>query len=104
MGENAAELAFPDYWNRRYTEEEGKQDSYDWFRTWEHLEAWFKNHLSGSNARILHLGCGNSVSTFTFPSVLRTAVPLLFHHIFEYHYRPQNNTLFILKYFGKFLL
>ena len=38
-------------------------DTYDWFRSWEHLESWCKENLppSSTRPRILHLGCGNSV-------------------------------------------
>ena len=56
-----AELASADYWNHRY-EEVGVEDAYDWFRDWEQLGAWFTDHLSQPHAKILHLGCGNSVS------------------------------------------
>ena len=102
MGEDATELAFPEYWNRRYTEEEGKQDSYDWFRNWEHLEAWFKNHLSRSNARILHLGCGNSVSICTLH--VSWTWQSFYCSINISGYRPQKATLFGLKCFAKPLL
>ena len=64
MEKAAAELAFPDYWNLRYLEEEGTRESYDWFRSWGQLKKWFENHLPRLNANILHLGCGNSVSPF----------------------------------------
>ena len=57
-----AELATADYWNDRY-EEIGAEEAYDWFRDWEQLEAWFKDHLSRPHANVLHLGCGNSVSS-----------------------------------------
>lgn len=55
-----AELASADYWNYRY-EEIGVEEAYDWFRDWEQLGAWFKDHLSRPHAKVLHLGCGNSV-------------------------------------------
>lgn len=61
MAIDDAELATAEYWNHRY-EEIGVEEAYDWFRDWEQLGAWFKNHLSRPNANILHLGCGNSVS------------------------------------------
>lgn len=61
MAIDDAELASADYWNHRY-EELGVEEAYDWFRDWEQLEAWFKDHLSRPQAKILHLGCGNSVS------------------------------------------
>ena len=57
-----AELATADYWNDRY-EEIGAEEAYDWFRDWEQLGAWFKDHLSRPHANVLHLGCGNSVSS-----------------------------------------
>ena len=61
MAKDDAELATAEYWNHRY-EESGAEEAYDWFRDWEQLGAWFKNHLSRPDVRILHLGCGNSVS------------------------------------------
>ena len=61
MAIDDAELATAEYWNHRY-EESGAEEAYDWFRDWEQLEAWFKDHLSLPHAEILHLGCGNSVS------------------------------------------
>ena len=61
MAKDDAELATAEYWNHRY-EESGAEEAYDWFRDWEQLGAWFKIHLSRPDARILHLGCGNSVS------------------------------------------
>ncbi|CAF9908994.1 MAG: hypothetical protein ALECFALPRED_005189 [Alectoria fallacina] len=62
MEKDSDELAFADYWNHRYVEKEG-EDTYDWFRDWEQLGAWFKDHLSRPQANILHLGCGNSTLT-----------------------------------------
>ena len=61
MVKDDAELATTEYWNHRY-EEIGVEEAYDWFRDWEQLEAWLKDHLSRPDAKILHLGCGNSVS------------------------------------------
>lgn len=37
MGKDNTELAFPDYWNKRYIEEEGKEDTYEWFRDWQQI-------------------------------------------------------------------
>ena len=83
-------LVHPDYWNKRYKDailessassansstietdlpaglvksnDNAELGTYDWFRTWEHLETWFKKHLTTEpkQPRILHLGCGNSV-------------------------------------------
>ena len=38
-------------------------ETYDWFRTWEHLDSWIRNILlhKFTQPRVLHLGCGNSV-------------------------------------------
>jgi EEF1A lysine methyltransferase 4 len=65
------ELAYPEYWNGRYTSEQkiGEDDtqpilgSYEWFRNFEELRPFFAKHLpaSFSECHILHLGCGNSV-------------------------------------------
>lgn len=62
---DCSKLAFPDYWNQKYSEEEeeGKKDVYEWYRNWQQLEPWFRPHLSRPQARILHLGCGNSALT-----------------------------------------
>lgn len=62
MAKDDAELATSEYWNHRY-EEIGAEEAYDWFRDWEQLGAWFKDHLSRPHAKILHLGCGNSTLT-----------------------------------------
>ena len=61
MAKDDTELATSEYWNHRY-EESGAEEAYDWFRDWEQLEAWLKDHLLRPDAEILHLGCGNSVS------------------------------------------
>lgn len=44
MPEDNAALASADYWNHKY-EEIGVEEAYDWFRDWEQLGAWFKDHL-----------------------------------------------------------
>ncbi|KAI4134976.1 MAG: hypothetical protein LQ347_001061 [Umbilicaria vellea] len=62
MAIDNAELASADYWNHRY-EGIGVEEAYDWFRDWEQLGAWFKDHLSRPHAKVLHLGCGNSTLT-----------------------------------------
>ena len=65
------ELAYPEYWNGRYTSEQKIDEddtqpilgSYEWFRNFEDLRPFFAKHLpaSFSECHILHLGCGNSV-------------------------------------------
>lgn len=62
MAKDNVDLSFSDYWNHRYVEKEREGNTYDWFRDWEQLGAWFKDHLSRPQAKLLHLGCGNSVS------------------------------------------
>ena len=64
-----AELATTDYWNQRY-QEVRVEEAYDWFRDWEQLGVWFKDHLTEPQARILHLGCGNSVSLLCLLQIL----------------------------------
>lgn len=75
------ELSHSTYWDQRYkgaiignetedpdnTSDESRVKSletYDWFRTWEHLDLWIRKILLErfTQPRILHLGCGNSVS------------------------------------------
>ena len=63
MAIDDAELASADYWNHRYGEI-GAEEAYDWFRDGEQLGAWLKDHLSRPDAKVLHLGCGNSVGVF----------------------------------------
>jgi hypothetical protein len=73
------ELRYATYWDNRYKDEiviisdasnitagsrhKEKLQTYDWFRTWEHLETWIRNILlhKFTQPRVLHLGCGNSV-------------------------------------------
>ena len=68
------ELSHREYWDQRYkalidqevegNSDEGKVETYDWFRNWEQLESWFRDILrcsSSASLKILHLGCGNSV-------------------------------------------
>ena len=67
------ELAHPDYWNQRYKDATGREDleTYVWYRTWEHLELWFKEHLTigHKQPRILHLGRGNNVRSQSAPCI-----------------------------------
>ena len=37
MTKDVSELAFVDYWNHRYIENEGRENAYDWFRDWDQL-------------------------------------------------------------------
>lgn len=53
-------LAQPDYWDEKYTAE-GATKSFDWFRDFQSLKPFFAKHMPDKAARILHLGCGNSV-------------------------------------------
>jgi len=76
---NTTELAYPEYWNTRYGSQlhSGEKcpdkalESYDWFRTFDKIHPFLLEYLppASSGIRILHLGCGNSVSTLKlFPS------------------------------------
>ena len=70
---NTTELAYPEYWNARYGSQlhigENSPDqaleSYDWFGTFDKIHPFLLKCLppASSGIRILHLGCGNSVST-----------------------------------------
>lgn len=58
------EFATPEFWDVHYTTE--TKPSYEWLRSY-HLEPLFLNYLPSAteneaNPKILHLGCGNSVS------------------------------------------
>jgi EEF1A lysine methyltransferase 4 len=72
VGDEAlVELAYPEYWDNRYTLErkilkddtQPILDSYEWFRGFETLRPFLTKHLPppSTACRILHLGCGNSV-------------------------------------------
>jgi hypothetical protein len=62
------ELAFADYWNKRYADDRaGKADEdgddYEWFKTYEKLKPFLSKHLPPvqHTPKILQLGCGTSV-------------------------------------------
>ena len=59
-------LGHPEYWNNRYNEADG----HEWFRSFNQLQPLLVKELpeAGSNPRIIHLGCGDSVSLFRFPA------------------------------------
>lgn len=77
MSQNSVgELAKPEYWDRRYlgidtaNREEGaggnNQDSrsHEWFRSFERIRPFLLKNLPpvAENPRIVHMGCGTSVS------------------------------------------
>lgn len=80
--ESLEELQYASYWDARYAAPSSDpdslarrdaadgQESYEWFRKFEHLKVFFERHLPvvERQSRILHLGCGNSVSHFYFLS------------------------------------
>ncbi|KAF9956097.1 hypothetical protein BGZ72_003034 [Mortierella alpina] len=45
-----------EYWEERYS----KEESFDWFKTYEDLKPLLNEHITSKDARILMLGCGNS--------------------------------------------
>lgn len=53
-------LALPEYWDEKYAAE-GSDKSFDWFRDFQSLRPFFEKHMPKRDARIIHLGCGNSV-------------------------------------------
>ena len=72
------ELAHSEYWDQRYAsaERENKDDgaaiaSFEWFRTFANLRPFFEKHLPATSVGcfILHLGCGNSVSSYPAPQI-----------------------------------
>ena len=65
--ESLEELAHAEYWDKRYTEKATTEDKYDWLRNFQAIKPFLAKHLpaEGSTARIIQLGCGNSVSLKT---------------------------------------
>ena len=61
------ELASVEYWDTRYSST--PESTYEWFKSYDSLKPFFSKHLpapedeDGANVRVLHLGCGNSVSS-----------------------------------------
>jgi hypothetical protein len=60
-------LATPDFWNDRYKAAEDDKPTHEWFRSFEALQPFLSQHLyeawpAEGSPRILHLGCGDSVS------------------------------------------
>lgn len=53
-------LALSEYWDEKYTAE-GSDKPFDWFRDFHSLNRFLEKHLSDRDARLIHLGCGNSV-------------------------------------------
>lgn len=65
------ELAFPTYWNERYSKPDAEQ-TFEWFKSYDKLKPFMTKWLpspsqDGMSPRVLHAGCGNSVSVL-FPS------------------------------------
>lgn len=59
------ELGFPEYWNRRYENASKCENAtHEWFRSFEKLRPFLEKELPDPKLgpRILHLGCGDSVS------------------------------------------
>lgn len=70
------QLAHASYWDRRYRTNDGGDaldtdgtGAYDWFKSFQAIRPFLERHLPGvdSAPKILHLGCGNSVSTCRVP-------------------------------------
>lgn len=45
---------------RNREERYSKEESFDWFKTYEDLKPLLNEHITSKDARILMLGCGNS--------------------------------------------
>jgi hypothetical protein len=61
------DLSHASFWDQRYANSGGDAPTHEWFKSFESLKPFFYNHLierrrSDYNPRILHLGCGDSVS------------------------------------------
>jgi len=68
------ELAFAQYWDERYAKPDA-EESFEWFKSYENLRGFLGKWLpevertkeeEGEQPKILHLGCGNSVSLGSF--------------------------------------
>jgi EEF1A lysine methyltransferase 4 len=82
---SAREFSLVSYWDNHYSAESkdpqsGSNESYDWYRTFEHLRPFLERHLpsptptttsssSSASPRILHLGCGTSALTTSLLSL-----------------------------------
>lgn len=61
-------LSYSDYWDEQYATATGDKPTHEWHRSFSQLESFFQNHLfrnKSKDTRILHLGSGNSVSSFS---------------------------------------
>ena len=102
--DSTKELGFPGYWNKRYEDvSEGNEATHEWFRSFEKLRPLLKRHLPVPflGPRIIHLGCGDSVSVSQQTSyLLLSLVPIQAEHIlslsqtlpadlFDLHYENQ---------------
>ena len=71
--EEAQALGHAEFWDERYAKADSDKPTHEWFRAFDELEPFFKKHLfdkerdEGKNAKILHLGSGDSIgSPFKF--------------------------------------
>ncbi|KAK5119824.1 hypothetical protein LTR85_007150 [Meristemomyces frigidus] len=60
--DSLAELAHPQYWDKRYSADDEDARVYDWLRRFDTIQPFLTKHLPSpdSNCSILHLGSGNS--------------------------------------------
>lgn len=58
-------LALPEYWDDKYTAE-GSDKPFDWFRNFHSLNSFLEKQIPDKDARLIHLGCGNSVGSYRF--------------------------------------
>jgi hypothetical protein len=70
--EEARALGRSEYWDERYAKVDGEKPSHEWFRGFDALEPFFTKYLfeergeEGKAGKVLHLGSGDSVSSFSF--------------------------------------
>ena len=97
------ELAHPKYWDARYALEQknkaeaphGTLASYDWFRTFDEIRPLLLKYLPPAmdDIRILHLGCGNSVSPLSTLRIYSTnktvSLQTLTSDLYKLKYRNQ---------------
>jgi EEF1A lysine methyltransferase 4 len=60
-------LSTQSFWDDRYATSNSDQPTHEWFRTFDSLQPFFVKQFysvkpAEENPRVLHLGCGDSVS------------------------------------------
>ena len=65
------ELTRSEFWDDRYAKADGDKPTHEWFRDFDALKPFFEKHLfkargaEGQGQRVLHLGSGDSVGSYS---------------------------------------